>query len=75
MPRHNAKEFFVGVLDLYKQQLDRLGFKFTGREVLISNQQGTGLYLLLFASRHPRGAEFWNKSLKGVLDPELDLGI
>jgi len=75
LPRHNAKEFFVGVLDLYKQQLDRLGFKFTGRAVLISNQQGRGLYLLLFASGHPRGAEFWDKSLKGVLAPELDLGI
>ena len=75
LPRHNAKEFFVGVLDLYKQQLDRLGFKFTGREVLISNQQGTGLYLLLFASGHPKGAEFWSKSLKGVLEPELDLGM
>jgi three-Cys-motif partner protein len=75
LPRHNAKEFFVGVLDLYKQQLDKLGFNFTGREVLISNQQGTGLYLLLFASGHPRGKEFWEKSLKGVLHPELDLGM
>ena len=74
LPRHNAKEFFIGVLDLYKQQLDRLGFSFTGREVLISNQQGTGLYLLLFASGHPRGKEFWEKSLKGVLHPELDFG-
>lgn len=75
LSRHNAKEFFVGVLDLYKQQLDKLGFKFTGREVLISNQQGTGLYLLLFASGHSRGKEFWEKSLKGVMHPELDLGL
>ena len=75
LPRHNVKEFFVGVLDLYKQQLDRLGFRFTGREVLISNQQGTGLYLLLFASGDPRGKEFWEKSLKSVLHPELDLGL
>jgi three-Cys-motif partner protein len=75
LSRHNAKEFFVAVLDLYKQQLDKLGYKFTGREVLISNRQGIGLYLLLFASRHPRGKEFWEKSMKGVLPPELDLGI
>jgi len=74
LPRHNAKEFFVGVLDLYKRQLDRLGFSFTGRQVLVSNQQGTGLYLLLFASGHPRGNEFWEKSLKGVMHPELDFG-
>jgi len=46
MPRSFLLEF----IDLYKQQLDRLGFSFTGREVLISNQQGTGLYLLLFAA-------------------------
>ena len=75
LPRHNAKEFFVGVLDLYKQQLDKLGFSFTGREVLISNQQGTGLYLLLFASGHPLGKKFWDESLKGVMHPELDLGL
>jgi three-Cys-motif partner protein len=73
LPRHNAKEFFVGVLDLYKKQLDTLGFSFTGREVLISNQQGTGLYLLLFASGHPLGKKFWDESLKGVMHPELDL--
>ncbi len=75
LPRNNAKEFFVGVLDLYKQQLDRLGYSFTGREVLIPNQQGLGLYLLLFASSHPKGKEFWDKSFKGVMDPEFDLGL
>jgi len=74
LSRHNAKQFFIGVLDLYKQQLEHLGFGYIGREVLISNQQGTGLYLLLFASAHPRGEEFWRKSLKGVLEPELDFG-
>jgi len=74
LPRHNAKEFFLGALDLYKQQLDKLGFKFTGREVLISTQQGIGLYLLLFASRHPLGQTFWEKAMKGVLHPELDFG-
>ncbi len=75
LPRHNAGDFFRGVLDLYKQQLDRLGFSFTGREALISNQQGTGLYLLLYASKHPRGQEFWEKARKNVLHPELDLGM
>lgn len=75
LPRHNAKEFFVGVLDLYKKQLDRLGFSFTGREVLVPNQHGTGLYLLLYASGHPLGKKFWDESLKGVMHPELDFGI
>jgi hypothetical protein len=75
LPRHNAGDFFRGVLDLYTQQLDRLGFSFTGREALISNQQGTGLYLLLYASKHPRGQEFWEEARRRVLHPELDLGM
>lgn len=74
IPRHNAKDFFVAVLDLYKDQLTRLGFDFIGREVMVSTSHGLSLYLLLFASGHPRGREFWEKSRKGVLDPELDLG-
>ncbi len=75
LPRHNPSDFFRGVLDLYKQQLDSLGFSFTGREVLISTQKKTPLYLLLYASKHERGEEFWQKALKGVLHPELDLGV
>jgi hypothetical protein len=43
--------------------------------VLIETQKKTPLYLLLFASKHERGKEFWEKSLKGVLHPELDLGV
>jgi len=75
LPRHNPHDFFRGVLDIYKQQLDKLGFSFTGREVLISNRQGTGLYLLLYASKHPLGQKFWEKARSCVLHPELDLGI
>jgi len=74
LPRHNPKDFFLGVLDLYKDQLARLGFAFIGREVMVSTSQGLSLYLLLFASGHPRGQEFWETSRRGVLDPELDLG-
>lgn len=74
LPQQNAKEFFKGVLDLYKQQLQALGFSYIGREVLIESRRGQGLYLLLYASGHPLGQEFWEKSLKGVLQPELDFG-
>jgi three-Cys-motif partner protein len=72
--RHNAREFFRGVLEIYKKQLDRLGFKFVGQEVLIMNDQNTPLYLLLYASKHPKGKEFWEKSMKGVLPMEFDFG-
>lgn len=73
--RQNPREFFRGVLDLYKRQLDAIGFSFVGREVLIKNDNNTPLYLLLYASKHPKGKEFWNKAMKGVLPMELDLGL
>jgi len=75
LTRHNPRDFFRGVLDLYKTQLDNLGFNFVGRQVLISAQKNTPLYFLLFASKHERGKEFWEKCLQGVLQPELDLGV
>lgn len=72
LPRHHPGDFFRGVLDLYKCQLDRLGFAFTGREVLIETQKRTPLYLLLFASKHARGKQFWEESVTRVMPPELD---
>ena len=74
IPRHNPREFFRGVLEIYKKQLDQLGFRFVGREVLITNDQNTPLYLLLYASKHPKGKEFWDKAMKGVLPMEFDFG-
>jgi len=76
LPRHNPREFFRGVLDLYKEQLHKLGFKreCMGREILITTDTNTPLYLLLFASKHPKGKEFWEKAMKGVLPMEFDFG-
>lgn len=74
LQRNNPGDFFREVLELYKNQLESLGFDHIGKAVLISNSKNTPLYLLLFASKHPRGKEFWDKSLKGVLAPELNLG-
>jgi len=74
IPRHNPREFFRGVLEIYKGQLDKLGFSFVGREVFITNDKNTPLYLLLYASKHPKGKEFWDKAMKGVLPMEFDFG-
>jgi three-Cys-motif partner protein len=74
IPRHNPREFFRGVLEIYKKQLDNLGFGFAGREVLVTNDQNTPLYLLLYASGHPKGKEFWDIAMKGVLPMEFDFG-
>jgi three-Cys-motif partner protein len=74
IPRHNPRDFFRGVLEIYKKGLGKLGFKFIGQEVLIMNDQNTPLYLLLYASKHPKGKEFWDKSMKRVLPMEFDFG-
>lgn len=71
LPATNAGDFFRSVLDLYKENLRTLGYKFIGREVLISTTMNTPLYLLLYASKHPKGEEFWQKALKSVQDPEF----
>lgn len=39
----SPRDFFLSVLDLYKQQLARIGFIAGGREVLISNTRNTPL--------------------------------
>ena len=72
--RHDPREFFRLVLELYKKQLDGLGFSFIGREVFITNDQNTPLYLLLYASKHPKGKEFWDKAMKAVLPMEFEFG-
>jgi hypothetical protein len=74
LPRHSPPDFFRGVLEIYKKQLDTLGFSFVGREVLVETSKKTPLYFLLYASKHERGKEFWDKARKGVLQPELNLG-
>jgi three-Cys-motif partner protein len=72
LSRHNPREFFRGVLELCKGQLHNLGFTFVGREVLITNDNNTPLYLLLYASHHRKGKDFWEKAMKGVLPMEFD---
>jgi three-Cys-motif partner protein len=71
LPQNSPREFFIGVLELYKKRLQKLGYKFIGSEVMVQTNRNLPLYLLLFASRHPKGKEFWEKSKKGVLHPEL----
>ncbi len=71
----SARNFFLRVLDLYKERLATLGYTSGGREVLISTQRNLPLYLMLFASKNPKGTEFWKKSIKGVEEPDLGLDI
>ena len=42
----------------------RLGYRFFGDPQVIRNTTGRPIHYLLFASRHPRGLDFWEKSSK-----------
>lgn len=54
-------------MDYYKEKLRRLGYSEvrrddeTGDEPLIRNSKNAPLYRLLFASKHARGNDFWQK--------------
>ena len=65
---HLPEGLHFHLLDLYKSNLERLGYRDihrivdTGDSPLIRNvQRRAPLYRLLFASKHPRGHEFWEK--------------
>jgi three-Cys-motif partner protein len=64
-------EFVRGVLDLYKAQLRKLDYIVGAHEVMIRNQQGTPIYMLIFASRNQLGVTFWDRTMKGVQDPQF----
>ena len=54
-------------LEVYRDQLRKIGYKHFGQPVRILGKAGasqTPFYLLFFASKHPRGAEFWDKISK-----------
>jgi len=49
--------------DIYKRQLAKLGYTHTADEVLRNSQQ-VPIYRVVFASKDPRGLDFWNKTVK-----------
>ena len=51
------------LLRLYEAQLASLGYAYVGDEQAVKNR-GVSLYVLVFASKDPRGKEFWDKVMK-----------
>lgn len=49
------------LLDCYESQLRTIGYKWAQDDVRITNQRNLGLYHLVFASKNPRGEDFWQK--------------
>ena len=68
------KDFFLEYLKLYRARLAEAGFAYSGNQVMINMSNRIPLYLLLFASGHPRGQEFWDKAVSGS-DPQLGFGF
>jgi three-Cys-motif partner protein len=49
------------LLDLYEEQLRAIGYTQIPPEDRIVNRQGGTIYHIIFASKHPRGADFFKK--------------
>ena len=49
------------LLEAYKRGLSGLGYRAIKDYVLERNTRNVPLYYLIFASKHPKGAEFWDK--------------
>ena len=53
----------AGLIDKFQSRLKlRLGYTQFGAPMVIRNSNGAPIFYLLFASRHPRGLDFWDKS-------------
>ena len=51
------------LIDTFRSRLrSRLGYTQFGEPVAIRNSTGSPFFYLLFASKHPRGLDFWEKS-------------
>lgn len=62
--------FFADYLGLYRQKLADVGLQYSKNHVTVNMNKRLPLYLLLYASGHPLGQEFWNKAVAGS-DPQL----
>ena len=49
------------LLDAYSNELHNIGYPYVKDNVVVDNSKHTTLYCLLFASKHSRGADFWDK--------------
>lgn len=53
------------VIEAYKVRIGELGYKTVKyREIPVKNSNNAEMYFLLFASKHPRGLDFWEKITK-----------
>jgi three-Cys-motif partner protein len=70
----SPKEFFLEYLKLYRAKLADVGLTHSDNQVMVNMNKRIPLYLLLFASGHPLGQQFWNKAVAGS-DPQMGFGF
>ena len=63
------------LLDFYKKELEGIDYKYINDLVGVKNSKGIPLYYLIFASKHARGADFWEK-VTGIQESgQIRMGI
>lgn len=65
----SPQTFFANYLELYRQKLASVGLGYSKNHVTVNMNKRLPLYLLLYASGHPLGQEFWDKAVAGS-DPQ-----
>ncbi|MBM3248000.1 MAG: three-Cys-motif partner protein TcmP [Candidatus Omnitrophica bacterium] len=64
----------IDAIKLYKEVIGRLGFKTVEfKDITIKNTMNTPMYFLLFASKNPRGLDFWKKTTVKDLSGQPEL--
>jgi three-Cys-motif partner protein len=63
------------LLDQYEASLKRIGYKHVDDHVRIVNSRERPLYHLVFASKHPKGAEFFRKISQHRFDGQSSMDI
>ena len=75
-PSKRPGELTRPLMDFYKQNLRKLGYR--AIETYEPGFRGPSysiIYRLLFASKHPRGADFWNKATNRALNGQIPLPL
>ena len=52
------------LLDAYSSELENIGYKYIQDKVVVDNSRHLPLYCLIFASKHERGSDFWDRVTK-----------
>lgn len=62
LSKRSYPEKYRAIYDYYRDKLKSIGYSYSSESpIIVKNKHRTPMYYLLFASKHPRGLEFWKK--------------